>query len=131
MPHIHAAEGSVQLLLVFDEAHVLTAIPKSTSAGITRSKFHALGHVLKWIRHFPIFSIFMSTNTQVQEMAPAEDKHPSNRGGTVPRLLPPLTEFAPMDIHADGLLHALEKARKFDISSLSAPDVVTRMGRPV
>jgi hypothetical protein len=131
MRHLHAADGPAQLLLVFDEAHVLTAIPKSPSAGITRSRFHALGHVLQWIRHFPIFSIFMSTNTQILELAPAEDKHPSSRGGTLPQLLPPLTEFAPMDIHADGLLHALEKACKFDRSSLWAPDVVTRMGRPV
>jgi hypothetical protein len=124
-------EKGVQVVLAFDEAHTLTSKPPGTDS-LHRTCFYHLGHVLTWLNSQPIFSLFMSTNSQVQELAPPRHLHPSSRGTFGAALLPPITELLPFDVFAHHIF--VKKEEEMSIVTLETatqPDVITRFGRPM
>jgi hypothetical protein len=130
----HSAE-EVHFLLVFDEAHVLVETKQSfeadkTDQPLNRSPFQALDHVLTWLKQCPIFVVFMSTNTRHEQLAPSTDRHPSWRDGMGWHLFPPLTEFAPMDLHMDEYFATPSSERNLTLVDVCAPHLITRLGRP-
>jgi hypothetical protein len=119
------------VLLVFDEAHSLTHKPSMAASQRERTAFHNLGYVLTHLTRSRIFSLFMSTNSQVQELAPPSHEHPSLRIAPGRDLLPPITELLPFDIFAQNI--ATDKAMSLPVTLATAvdPDVFTRFGRPM
>jgi hypothetical protein len=124
-------EGGVQVVLAFDEAHTLTHKPYGTDS-LHRTCFHHLGHVLTRLNTQPVFSLFMSTNSQMQEVAPSIHLHSSSRGTLGATLLPPITELLPFDVFAHHIFaKKQEEMSVVTLETATLPDVITRFGRPM
>ena len=117
-------------MLVFDEAQELTESHNNGNPQ-ERSSFHHLGSILKTMIRFNIFSVFLSTNTNVWSLAPPGRLHPSLR--EVPEskqlyLHPPITEL-PFDVFARHLNDNLARRGKSTLSAMCSLDVMVTFGR--
>ena len=119
------ASPEVPCILVFDEAQELT----TTSNDEERNKYHRLGSVLKEIVEHPVFTAFLSTNSNIRMLAPPAYLHPSLRQvPNAPELHPPLTEL-PFDVFAKDLNDKLHENGRSTLSVVSSLDVMVCFGR--
>ena len=111
---------------MFDEAQELT----TTSNDEERNKYHRLGSVLKEIVEHPVFTVFLSTNSNIRMPAPPSPTslHPSLRQVPDAPEHPPLTEL-PFDVFAKDLNDELSENGRFTLSAVSSLDVMVRFGR--
>lgn len=128
-PHRYSSANNVELVLVIDEAHSLTLPDKS----LPRSRLGIFEHVLKIIRKNPIFTVFLSTNTKIEALAPSVGSHPSFRVAIDDRsnvfLFPPLTEFVPFDSNVPEAGKGAF-AQGLTLEAISSPEYVVSFGRP-
>lgn len=119
-------QGNVpfHVLLIIDEAHTLT-VDEPLSG---RSRLLALDHVLKDLKGSEIFTMYLSTYTQIDRLAPSKDRHPSFRGGADDALFPPLTEFICFDLQTKKIAEKLF-ADGVTLEKISSPAYVTSFGR--
>ena len=121
----------VPCILVFDEAQELTQSSPKSGDPEGRSYFHHLGSVLKQLLPCNVFSVFLSTNSNLRSLAPPVRLHPSLRGLPEPeqsRLYPPITEL-PFDVFAKDLHDTLSTAGKSTLSAMCSLDVMVNFGR--
>ncbi|KIJ14749.1 hypothetical protein PAXINDRAFT_12577 [Paxillus involutus ATCC 200175] len=116
----------VACILTFDEAQELAEEPKSPK---NRSGFHNLGSVLKSISSYAVFSVFLSTNSNLWAIAPPIHSHPSLHKVPHPaQLHPPITEL-PFDLFARGLYTKLCQSNECSLSATCTVPVMACFGR--
>ena len=80
------------LILAFDEAHQLTKV--QGSANNPWSRFNQLRRNIRKLDHLPIFSLFISTVSEISDITPSPQQDLSMRiGNGALTLLPPFTEL--------------------------------------
>lgn len=77
-----------------------------------------------------MFTVFLSTNPQVQKLEPPEEISPSFRARDGWFLFPPITELLPFDMFAQPNA-ILKEHKKITLATATDPDVVLRFGRPL
>ncbi|KDN44044.1 hypothetical protein RSAG8_05776, partial [Rhizoctonia solani AG-8 WAC10335] len=113
-------------LINFDEAHTLTTNPPKPNSLRRMSPYHNLGKVLAELCNHHVFFIFLSTNSNLQQFAPAPYDHPSLRVSEGYTVFPPFTEL-PFDVFN-------EEAKTGNVLSLTnvcAVRVMSCFGRPM
>ncbi|KAJ7132267.1 hypothetical protein C8R44DRAFT_773589 [Mycena epipterygia] len=129
--------GSVKILLVLDEAHTLAdqwvhdpnskTGPQGTP--IPRSFLSVLDRVLNSIRTYPIFTVYLSTNSKLGGLAPLRSRHPSSRMQHPEQLIPPLTELTDLDVFVEAeTKKVLEHG--VTLNKVCDPILVSSFGRP-
>ncbi|KAJ7241042.1 hypothetical protein B0H12DRAFT_1237159 [Mycena haematopus] len=127
----------VKILLVIDEAHTLTehwvqdptAKAGPTGDPIPRSFLSVMEHVLNSLRAVPIFTIYLSTNSKLEGLAPSDRRHPSNRMQHPEQLIPPFTEFTALDVFVEKQSsEVLEHG--VTLNKMCDPALVSSFGRP-
>ena len=121
----------VACILVFDEAQELVDSPLKNGDPEERSYFHHLASVLKQLVPHKVFSVFLSTDSNLRSLAPPVQLHPSLRGlpePEQPHLCPPITEL-PFDVFAKDLHDNLSTTGKFTLSAMCSLDVMVNFGR--
>ena len=111
-----------RLVLYFDEVHVLT----NDNLADDRTIYHALCREMsQWNRH-PIFTVFLSTNSNLPKFAPPGYLHPSDRVNIRDSPQAPITEL-PFDCFPD------EKPFKTNmtLSDVSEIEYMVKFGRPL
>ncbi|KAF8323466.1 uncharacterized protein EI90DRAFT_3292349 [Cantharellus anzutake] len=115
--------------IYIDEAHTLTKDPKGS--GRDRSAYHALGHVLRWVRSQPFFTLFLSTNSKLRSLAPTPSLHPSTRDWGFTTLFAPYTEL-PFDIFSHGICSQLDEGQvPVTLDRMCSVEEMARFGRPL
>ncbi|KEP45172.1 putative G2/mitotic-specific cyclin cdc13, partial [Rhizoctonia solani 123E] len=110
-----------------DEAHLLTQVIKGGNKDHERNQFHNLGKVLSSLIDYPVFFIFLSTNSSLKDLAPPASYYRSEREIIGSQLIPPFTEL-PFDIYEDKVINefgSMTLARACDV------DVMVLFGRPL
>lgn len=121
----HGDYPGVHCILVFDEAQPLTKL----MPGGEHSYFHRFGSVLAKIVTQPVFTIFLSTNSNIRALAPPPHLHPSVRVATQEQqLLPPSTEL-PFDVFAWDLNDELIGSTGSTLSAVCSLNIMVRFGR--
>jgi hypothetical protein len=124
--HRAIEEQGVEILLVFDEAHTLASL--QTKQG-QRSGLLCMERALQCLKPLPIFTVFLSTNSSLEELATPSARHPSFRTGTSYKLYPPLTEFTPFDLFYPEAYGRVFKDG-VTLEGMSNPSLVLSYGRP-
>ena len=114
----------VLCILVFDEAQELTIASNYED----RNKYHRLGSILKETVDDPVFTVFLSTNSNIRKLAPPSYLHPSLRQVPDRELSPPLTEL-PFDVFAKDLNNELCENGRSTLREVSSLDVMVHFGR--
>ena len=122
---------TVKIFIAIDEAHIITSQLDKSHA--KRSVYHNLGTVLSWLNTDPIFTLLLSTNSRLQELAAPADLRPSLRASKGAKLFPPVTELS-FDTFATGIYNKLkENSPNGPVSLNSVCDigVIVKFGRPL
>ncbi|KAH7334529.1 hypothetical protein B0J17DRAFT_770850 [Rhizoctonia solani] len=115
----------------FDEAHNLTKAPRVIEGVRYRSPYHNLGTVLAELSNLPIFFIFLSTNTHLQQLAPLASHHPSARAFQGTYLIPPFTKL-PFDIFTTEMFAKMKESKQLrSLANACTTQVMSSMGRPL
>ncbi|KAJ1300604.1 hypothetical protein OPQ81_002258 [Rhizoctonia solani] len=115
----------------FDESHKLTKSPQAIIGFRSRSPYHNLGTVLSKLCHLPIFFIFLSTNSHLQQFAPSVSHHPSARVSNGSKLVAPFTEL-PFDVFMKEMFEELDGSKRArSLVNACTTDVMSSMGRPL
>ncbi|CAE6531284.1 unnamed protein product [Rhizoctonia solani] len=128
----HSGEGNA-CLVYFDEAHDLAKPPGVTEdVQHLRTPYHNLGSVLAYLRDLPIFFIFLSTNSHLEQFAPPSKHHPSARASHPGSfLIPPFTEL-PFNIFVKQAIRNLSVSNKsLSLANACTMQVMSSMGRPM
>ena len=111
------------VVLVFDEAHILTDNPQHQT---NWNLFSELRRILRQINDLPIFSVFLSTARRFEKFSPeirsdfsVRARDPDNRP------LSPITEISFDDIAYPALKDTVTMKRVVDI------DWISHLGRPL
>ena len=116
-------------ILVFDEAQELGDLPPKNGNSEERTYFHHLGSVLKQLIPYKVFSVFLSTNSNLRPLAPPTHLHPSAREASESmRLHPPITEL-PFDVFAKNLHDNLCSTGESTLSAMCSVDIMVHFGR--
>ncbi|KAG9080519.1 hypothetical protein FRC06_006480, partial [Ceratobasidium sp. 370] len=91
-------------LVYFDEAHGLTETTGINNIERTRTLYHNLGKVLSDLVDYPLFFVFLSTNSHLGRLTLTNTLHPSARVFKGWRLIPPFTEL-PFDVFKAEVLN--------------------------
>ncbi|KEP44988.1 putative G2/mitotic-specific cyclin cdc13, partial [Rhizoctonia solani 123E] len=113
--------------MYIDEAHSLTQAIETGNKGHKRNQFHNLGKVLSKLVDYPMFFIFLSTNSSLKDLAPPAFHYRSDRAVQGSQLIPPFTEL-PFDIYEDKVINefgSMTLARACEV------EVMVLFGRPV
>ncbi|GAB1528280.1 hypothetical protein RhiTH_011472 [Rhizoctonia solani] len=130
VPH-HRNEYRNVCFVYFDEAHALTKLPYKLTPSRSMSPYHNLGRVLSELHAAPIFFIFLSTNSHLQQFAPPPANHPSVRVNRGHSLFPPFTEL-PFDVFVTKVLRGLEKSPGYvSLTIAQGRRVMSCFGRPM
>ncbi|KAL5636380.1 hypothetical protein ACGC1H_000369 [Rhizoctonia solani] len=122
--HIQPGSSDTNTCFVyFDEAHSLTQAVKVITTDHKSSPFHNLGNVLSSLIDYPVFFIFLSTNSSLKGLAPPVAFYTSNRSVQGSQLIAPCTVL-PFDIHES---HIVEEFKSGRMTLNSASDVDTMM----
>lgn len=121
-PHANAC------LVYLDEAHKLTEPREDPNEARQRNPYHNLGKVLCSLAEYPIFFLFLSTNSHLRKFAPSLHMHPSGRRFPGFYLFPPFTEL-PFDTFESHILEPLAKSRSLTLENLCKTDVIVAYGR--
>lgn len=115
------------VILVLDEAHTLANLPQlaDQDSGDRRDAHGTLQHVLSFLNERPLFTVLLSTNTNVQTLAPPSTLHPSWRAGQPPKILAPSFTELPFDIFAENLYG------RITLEAACSPEIVMKFGRPL
>ncbi|CAE6378205.1 unnamed protein product [Rhizoctonia solani] len=126
------AYGNQNLCYVyFDEAHSLTKFPSNPDSSRRMSPYHNLGKVLSELYTAPVFFIFLSTNSHLQQFAPPPADHPSLRVSQGYALFPPFIEF-PFDLFIPQVFEELRESRKcVSLDTVCSRKVMSAFGRPM
>ncbi|KAG8707118.1 hypothetical protein FRC11_007674 [Ceratobasidium sp. 423] len=125
------SDGTNACIVYFDEAHNLTKPPQIIEGIRYRNPYHNLGMVLSNLRDLPIFFIFLSTNTHLQQFAPPASYHPSIRVSQGRSLIPPFTELS-FDVFMTEMFAELQKSEKASsLANACTTEVMSSMGRPL
>ncbi|CAE6458759.1 unnamed protein product [Rhizoctonia solani] len=122
--------GSVSTNACFvyiDEAHLLTQAIKSGNEEHKRNQFHNLGKVLSTLIDYPMFFIFLSTNSSLRDLAPPASHYRSERAILGSQLIPPFTEL-PIDIYEDKVI---DEFGSMTLRNACTVDVMVCFGRPL
>ncbi|KAH7334560.1 hypothetical protein B0J17DRAFT_734066 [Rhizoctonia solani] len=115
----------------FDEAHNLTKPPRVIEGVRYRSPYHNLGAVLAELSKLPIFFIFLSANTHLQQLAPPASHHPSARAFQGSYLIPPFTEL-PFDVFTTEMFAKMKESKQLrSLANACTTQVMSNMGRPL
>ncbi|KAG8702164.1 hypothetical protein FRC11_011643, partial [Ceratobasidium sp. 423] len=114
----------------FDEAHNLIKPPEIVEGIRYRNPFHNLGTVLSELCDLPIFFIFLSTNSRLQQVAPLPGFHPSARYFPGTFLMPPFTELS-FDVFMTETLKKLQQSNRASLANACTTKVMSSMGRPL
>ncbi|KAH7334581.1 hypothetical protein B0J17DRAFT_112629 [Rhizoctonia solani] len=126
----HSAEKN-ECFVYFDEAHNLTEAPRVIEGVRYRNPYHNLGSVLAELSKLPIFFIFLSTNTHLQQFAPPASHHPSGRVFEGSYLIPPFTEL-PFDVFTTEMFADMVKSNQpSSLANACTTQVMSSMGRPL
>ncbi|KAF8749052.1 hypothetical protein RHS01_10436 [Rhizoctonia solani] len=112
-------------LLYFDEAHSLTESVKTPDEEHEQSQYHNLGIAIASLIDYRLFFIFLSTNSRLENFAPAPTSFPSDRVTNGSRLIPPFTEL-PFDIYESTVL---DDIKILSLESVSKTEVMVGFGR--
>ncbi|KAH7334565.1 hypothetical protein B0J17DRAFT_770885 [Rhizoctonia solani] len=120
-------------LVYFDEAHDL-AKPLEIAGDVqhSRTPYHNLGSVLAYLCDLPIFFIFLSTNSRLEQFAPPPSHHPSARASHPGSfLIPPFTEL-PFNIFVNQAIRNLAASNQpLSLANSCTVQVMSSMGRPM
>ncbi|KAH7334543.1 hypothetical protein B0J17DRAFT_631300 [Rhizoctonia solani] len=126
----HSSRNNV-CFVYFDEAHNLTKPPRVIEGVRYRSPYHNLGTVLAELSNLPIFFIFLSTNTHLQQLAPPASHHPSARAFQGTYLIPPFTEL-PFDVFTTEMFARMKESKQLrSLANACTTQVMSSMGRPL
>lgn len=117
----------ISILMYFDEAHTLN-VPSMSQQQSSLSHHHLLTKSLNKFNSFPIFSVFLSTNSNMSILSPPQRQHPSIRVSTNSNdsLQTPYTEL-PFDCSPDIKLAFKRGTMKID--EVNKFDWMCRFGR--
>ena len=119
--------GKCSFFIYVDEAESLTEEPKRRH---TRTAYHALGHVLGWIKREAVFTLFLSRNSRLRSIAPSARWHPYEREWERVKLIPPFTEL-PFDVLAQKMRPRLEAEKALTLDRLCSLKEMVKLGRPL
>ncbi|CAE6537032.1 unnamed protein product [Rhizoctonia solani] len=111
----------------FDGAHCLAKRSSDAGSSVHTNPYHSFGRVLEQLRDLPLFFIFLSRNTNLQQFPPPPCYHPSITYSPGRRIFPPFTEL-PFDVFVE------EGLKKLDVVSLDnvcTTDFMSHFGRPI
>jgi hypothetical protein len=122
------AQGLPSVLLSFDEVHLLS---KQLDHG--RSAYDDFCSVLSDLKGCSLFSLFLSTTSQLSALAPAPVVHPSERGratevSALKSLAPPFTE-----LDFDTFISETKSIEEFKLrkDQVNEPERLLSYGRPL
>ncbi|KAL5636379.1 hypothetical protein ACGC1H_000369 [Rhizoctonia solani] len=128
--HIQPGSSDTNTCFVyFDEAHSLTQAVKVITTDHKSSPFHNLGNVLSSLIDYPVFFIFLSTNSSLKGLAPPVAFYTSNRSVQGSQLIAPCTVL-PFDIHESHIVEEFKSGR-MTLNSASDVDTMVCFGRPL
>lgn len=118
-------EKQVELVLYLDESQHMT-IPPSDNDG--RSQYHTFCASLNSLVSLNIFTIFLSTNSNLSRYAPSARIHPSLRvrEETFDGIQAPYTEL-PFDLYKGPIV--VEEGST--LAEVCTPEFMARFGRPL
>ena len=98
--YVGKSDDRIEIVIFLDEAHPLArlVVHDPDSADNRRTGLFTMERALKSLLKFPVFCIYMSTNSQLEGLATPAAHHPSLRDGSTFRLFPPLNEFVGFDL---------------------------------
>ncbi|CAE6420460.1 unnamed protein product [Rhizoctonia solani] len=111
----------------FDEAHGLTKPPPKVGPLCRMSSYHNLCKVLVELCDKPVFFIFLSTNSNLQQLAPSPYDHPSLRVSQGYGIFPAFTEL-PFDVFVESAMRKLARD-KVSLANVCTADIMSRFGR--
>ena len=121
----------VKMFISIDEAHVMTG--KLRYFPRARTVYQNLSTVLAWLKALPVFTIFLSTKSQLQELTALVAKQSFFRVENGTLFFPPFTELS-FDTFATGLYTSLKEQSpngSVSLNSVCSLDVIARFGRPL
>ncbi|CAE6420243.1 unnamed protein product [Rhizoctonia solani] len=121
------SDGTNACFVYIDEAHLLTQTIKGGNEDHKRNQFHNLGKVLSKLIAYPMFFIFLSTNSSLKDLAPPASHYRSEREILGSQLIPPFTEL-PIDIYED---HVIAEFGSMTLKHACQVDVMVLFGRPL
>ncbi|KDN34681.1 hypothetical protein RSAG8_12230, partial [Rhizoctonia solani AG-8 WAC10335] len=116
--------------MYFDDAHALMRSPQNPIEKVHEcSQYQNLGTVLTKLVDYPVFFIFLSADSRLEDFAPTYDSHPhpSDRVIDGAQLIPPFTEL-PFDIYEESLL---ENVGSLTLENMCKTDAIVGFGRPL
>ncbi|KAL5639167.1 hypothetical protein ACGC1H_006623 [Rhizoctonia solani] len=113
----------------FDEAHGLAKPPSEVGPLRRMSSYHNLCKVLATLCRMPVFFIFLSTNSNLQQFAPSPFDHPSLRVSQGYAVFPPLTEL-PFDVFVETVMKKLAHDM-MSLNNVCTMDIMSHFGRPM
>ncbi|CAE6474493.1 unnamed protein product [Rhizoctonia solani] len=123
--------GGNMCMVYFDEAHGLTKPPSNFGRLCRMSSYHNLGKVLATLCHAPVFFVFLSTNSNLQQFAPSLSDHPSIRVSEGSTIFPPFTEL-PFDVFVEQAFEPLTKdGGRISLDEVCTVDIMSHFGRPM
>ncbi|CUA74277.1 Polyketide synthase PksJ [Rhizoctonia solani] len=118
-------------MVYFDEAQRLTAFPSEPGPLRRMSPYHNLGKVLAELIDQRVFFIFISTSSNLQQLAPAPYDHPSLRVSKGSIVFPPFTEL-PFDVFDELAFETLARSKKGpSLENVCTTRVISHFGRPM
>ena len=118
-------ERKVEILMYFDEAHVLTNT-SSTNTESGKTLYNVFLSVLNDYVHKPFFVLFLSTTSHISRLAPTRVQAMSSRAASSGVLQAPITE-TPFDCKPEIMVtqntHSLDQVRSLRF--------LARFGRPL
>ncbi|CUA74384.1 Polyketide synthase PksJ [Rhizoctonia solani] len=118
-------------MVYFDEAQSLTAFPSKPGPLRRMSPYHNLGKVLAELINQRVFFVFLSTNSNLQQLAPAPYDHPSLRVAKGSIVFPPFTELS-FDAFDELAFEVLGRSTKGpSLEDVCTTRVISYFGRPM